>query len=168
MPAILVRHLKIAGLFALAAALLLLSTSVVPGIWMGNTSLDIHLHDTYFLTIADNGPEWALHTLLQWTASPWWFLLMAIVYLAFGRITGRSLNTRWGWLHFGGSLLAAILYWTPRLTAGSLSVIPGWHTVLYRHKMDWTEVLAGILMILALLALGFNVATRLRGKKRGA
>lgn len=150
--------LKIAGLFALGAAcLLLLPFEEV--LWRaGNLSSQA----IYSMMIVHAGPNHVARTLLRYTSTPWWFGLMALVYWIYPRIAGRSLHNRWGWIHLCCGALAATIYWS-HLVHITYSAIPGWHAVVYRQGVDWLEVLAIAAMLAGLAAFGLN----LTGEKRG-
>lgn len=73
------------------------------GIWLGNSSIDIHLHDTYFV-IAH------FHIVMGVSA---FFGLFAGVYHWFPKMFGRFLNNTLSYIHFWITLLGAYLIFWP-------------------------------------------------------
>lgn len=73
------------------------------GIWLGNSTLDIHLHDTYFV-IAH------FHIVMGVSA---FFGMFAGVYHWFPKMFGRYLNNTLGYIHFWVTLAGAYLIFWP-------------------------------------------------------
>jgi cytochrome c oxidase subunit 1 len=73
------------------------------GIWLGNSTIDIHVHDTYFV-IAH------FHLVMGVSAI---FGMFAGVYHWFPKLYGRFMNNTLGYLHFWISLIAAYLIFWP-------------------------------------------------------
>jgi cytochrome c oxidase subunit I len=73
------------------------------GIWLGNSSIDIHLHDTYFV-IAH------FHIVMGVSA---FFGLFAGVYHWFPKMFGRFLNNTLSYIHFWITLVGAYLIFWP-------------------------------------------------------
>ncbi|PUZ26825.1 cytochrome c oxidase subunit 1 [Chitinophaga costaii] len=73
------------------------------GIWLGNSSIDIHLHDTYFV-IAH------FHIVMGVSA---FFGMFAGIYHWFPKMYGRFLNNTLGYIHFWITLCGAYLIFWP-------------------------------------------------------
>lgn len=72
------------------------------GLWLGNSALDIHLHDTYFLV-------GHFHIVMGLAGG---FALIAGVYHWFPKMFGRMMNSLLGYIHFWGSLiLGYFIFW---------------------------------------------------------
>lgn len=73
------------------------------GIWMGNSSIDLHIHDTYFIVAH-------FHLVMGVSAM---FGMFAGVYHWFPKMFGRALNPTLGYLHFWLTLTGAYLIFWP-------------------------------------------------------
>ncbi|MBX2932464.1 MAG: cbb3-type cytochrome c oxidase subunit I [Chitinophagaceae bacterium] len=73
------------------------------GLWLGNSALDIHLHDTYF--------NIAHFHLVMGVASI--FAMFAGVYHWFPKMYGRRMNITLGYIHFWISIIGAYLIFWP-------------------------------------------------------
>ncbi|WP_182995422.1 cytochrome c oxidase subunit I [Pelobium manganitolerans] len=73
------------------------------GIWLGNASLDINLHDTYFVV--------AHFHLVMGSAAI--FGMLAGIYHWFPKMFGRVMNPRLGYLHFWLTFVAAYFVFFP-------------------------------------------------------
>lgn len=73
------------------------------GIWLGNSTLDIHLHDTYFVV--------AHFHIVMGVAS--FFGMFAGVYHWFPKMYGRYLNNTLGYIHFWVTFIGAYLIFWP-------------------------------------------------------
>ncbi|SKA12362.1 cytochrome c oxidase subunit 1 [Chitinophaga eiseniae] len=73
------------------------------GIWLGNSSIDIHLHDTYFV-IAH------FHIVMGVSA---FFGMFAGIYHWFPKMYGRFMNNTIGYIHFWVTLVGAYLIFWP-------------------------------------------------------
>lgn len=73
------------------------------GIWLGNSSIDIHLHDTYFV-IAH------FHIVMGVSA---FFGMFAGIYHWFPKLYGRYMNQTLGFIHFWITLIGAYLIFWP-------------------------------------------------------
>ncbi|MDB5197665.1 MAG: cytochrome oxidase [Flaviaesturariibacter sp.] len=73
------------------------------GIWLGNSTLDIHLHDTYFVVAH-------FHIVMGVSA---FFGMFAGVYHWFPKMFGRYLNNTLAYIHFWVTLVGAYLIFWP-------------------------------------------------------
>ncbi|WP_143309686.1 cytochrome c oxidase subunit I [Chitinophaga vietnamensis] len=73
------------------------------GIWLGNSSIDVHLHDTYFV-IAH------FHIVMGVSA---FFGMFAGIYHWFPKMYGRFMNNTLGYIHFWITLVGAYLIFWP-------------------------------------------------------
>lgn len=73
------------------------------GIWLGNSALDIHLHDTYFVV--------AHFHIVMGVASM--FGMFAGIYHWFPKMYGRYLNNTLGYIHFWVTIAGAYLIFWP-------------------------------------------------------
>ncbi len=73
------------------------------GIWLGNSSLDIHLHDTYFVV--------AHFHIVMGVAS--FFGMFAGIYHWFPKMYGRYLNNTMAYIHFWITMVGAYLIFWP-------------------------------------------------------
>ncbi len=89
-------------LFAIGFVSLFISGGLT-GIFLGNSALDIHLHDTYFVI--------AHFHIVMGVAS--FFGMFAGVYHWFPKMYGRYMNNTLGYIHFWGTLICAYLIFWP-------------------------------------------------------
>lgn len=89
-------------LFALGFVSMFISGGLT-GIWMGNATIDIHIHDTYFII--------AHFHLVMGVASI--FGMFAGVYHWFPKMYGRYMNTTAAYIHFWITLIGAYLIFWP-------------------------------------------------------
>lgn len=94
-------HFTPAMLFAIGFVSLFISGGLT-GIWLGNSSLDFHLHDTYFVI--------AHFHLVMGVASM--FGMFAGIYHWYPKMFGRLMNNTLAYLHFWISLVGAyFIFW---------------------------------------------------------
>jgi cytochrome c oxidase subunit 1 len=91
-----------AMMFALGFVSLFISGGLT-GIFLGNSALDINLHDTYFVI--------AHFHIVMGVAS--FFGMFAGIYHWFPKMFGRYLNTTLGYIHFWGTMVGAYLIFWP-------------------------------------------------------
>lgn len=91
-----------AMLFAIGFVSLFISGGLT-GIFLGNSALDIHLHDTYFVI--------AHFHIVMGVAS--FFGMFAGVYHWFPKMFGRYMNNTLGYVHFWGTIICAYLIFWP-------------------------------------------------------
>ena len=91
-----------AMMFAIGFVSLFISGGLT-GIWLGNSALDIHLHDTYFVV--------AHFHIVMGVASM--FGMFAGIYHWFPKMYGRYLNNTLGYIHFWITIIGAYLIFWP-------------------------------------------------------
>jgi cytochrome c oxidase subunit I len=107
-------------LFAIGFVSMFISGGLT-GIWLGNSTIDIHVHDTYFV-IAH------FHIVMGVSA---FFGMFAGVYHWFPKMFGRYLNNTLGYIHFWVTLAGAYLIFWPMHYMG-LAGVP-------RRYMDFSK-----------------------------
>jgi cytochrome c oxidase subunit 1 len=107
-------------LFAIGFVSLFISGGLT-GIFLGNSTLDIHLHDTYFVV--------AHFHIVMGVAS--FFGMFAGVYHWFPKMYGRYLNNTMAYIHFWVTLVGAYLIFWPMHYSG-LAGMP-------RRYTDWSN-----------------------------
>ncbi|GEP91335.1 cytochrome c oxidase subunit 1 [Chitinophaga terrae (ex Kim and Jung 2007)] len=95
-------HFTPASLFSIGFVSTFISGGLT-GIWLGNSSIDIHLHDTYFV-IAH------FHIVMGVSA---FFGMFAGIYHWFPKMYGRFMNNTLGYIHFWITLIGAYLIFWP-------------------------------------------------------
>lgn len=100
------------SLFTLASLGLLVASSLF-GIFMGNSAVDIQMHDTYFV-VAHFHLLFAVGIL---------FGFFALIYFLFPKISGRLIKETLGKLHFWISLIGIFIVLNPLLYL-SISAVP--------------------------------------------
>lgn len=108
-----------AMLFAIGFVSMFISGGLT-GIWLGNSTIDIHVHDTYFVI--------AHFHLVMGVAA--FFGMFAGVYHWFPKMFGRYLNNTIGYVHFWITFVGAYLIFWPMHYQG-LAGVP-------RRYMDYT------------------------------
>jgi len=106
-------------LFAIGFVSMFISGGLT-GIWLGNSTIDIHVHDTYFV-IAH------FHIVMGVSA---FFGMFAGVYHWFPKMFGRYLNNTLGYIHFWVTMVGAYLIFWPMHYMG-LAGVP-------RRYLDFT------------------------------
>lgn len=91
-----------ASMFSIGMVSLFISGGLT-GIWLGNSALDLHLHDTYFV-IAH------FHIVMGVSA---FFGMFAGIYHWFPKMYGRFMNQTLGYIHFWITLIGAYLIFWP-------------------------------------------------------
>ncbi len=86
----------------------LLIENLMDSVSKGNSTIDIQLHDTYFV-IAN------VHVITFFALL---FLAFAAVYFVFPRITGKTMNARMGYIHFSVTLITVYFLCWPYPYAG--------------------------------------------------
>jgi cytochrome c oxidase subunit 1 len=91
-----------AMLFAIGFVSMFISGGLT-GIWLGNSALDIHLHDTYFVVAH-------FHIVMGVSA---FFGMFAGIYHWYPKMYGRYLNNTMAYIHFWITLIGAYLIFWP-------------------------------------------------------
>lgn len=91
-----------AMLFAIGFVSMFISGGLT-GIFLGNSTIDIHIHDTYFVVAH-------FHIVMGVAA---FFGMFCGIYHWFPKMYGRYLNNTLGYLHFWGTLIGAYLIFWP-------------------------------------------------------
>ncbi len=132
------------------------------GIWLGNSALDIHLHDTYFVVAH-------FHLVMGVSA---FFGMFAGVYHWFPKMFGRFMNNTLGYIHFFITFIGAYLIFWPMHYAG-LSGMPRryydytqWATYAPYQKMNEFISVVVVITFFAQLLFVFNFfVSMFRGRK---
>ncbi len=150
-----------AMLFAIGMVSFFISGGLT-GIWLGNASLDINLHDTYFVV--------AHFHLVMGSAAI--FGMLAGVYHWFPRMYGRQMDAKLGYLHFWITFICAYLVFFPLHFLGLDGVPRRYYAFTefeFMHKWLTVNVLvtwAAIIASLAQVAFLWNFFSSIfRGKK---
>jgi cytochrome c oxidase subunit 1 len=150
-----------AMLFAIGLVSFFISGGLT-GIFLGNASLDINLHDTYFVV--------AHFHLVMGSAAI--FGMLAGVYHWFPRMFGRMMNERLGYLHFWITFICAYLVFFPLHFLGLDGVPRRYYAFTeFEFMQKWVTVnvfvtWAAIVAALAQVAFLFNFFYSIfRGKK---
>ncbi len=100
-----------ANLFAIGFVSMFISGGLT-GIWLGNSAIDIRMHDTYFVVAH-------FHIVMGVAA---FFGLYAGVYHWFPKMFGRFMNETLGKIHFWGTIIAAYAIFWPMHYLGMAGV----------------------------------------------
>lgn len=95
-------RLNVPMLFALGFVSIFISGGLT-GIFLGNSAIDIHLHDTYFVVAH-------FHLIMGVSA---FFGMFAGIYHWFPKMFGRYMNSTLGYIHFFGTFIGAYLIFWP-------------------------------------------------------
>ncbi|MBO9565096.1 MAG: cbb3-type cytochrome c oxidase subunit I [Niastella sp.] len=135
-------------MFALGFVSLFISGGLT-GIFLGNSTLDIHLHDTYFV-IAH------FHIVMGVSA---FFGMFAGIYHWFPKMYGRFMNNTMAYIHFWVTLAGAYLIFWPMHYEG-LAGMPrryldysGWES--FKHFADLNKFISTVAMIVFAIQLMF-------------
>ena len=146
--------------FALGAVVLLI-WAFLSRIFVGNSAVDIHLHDTYFVIS---------HGFVVGGVAAW-FALMAVIYFAMARLLKRRLNDPLAYIHFWVTFLIAEWIYTPIHYEG-LAGMPrrymsysNWNAYHQFSGMDTTYLLLTIMLMLAQLLLPLNILLTVPGRR---
>ncbi|MET0635462.1 MAG: cbb3-type cytochrome c oxidase subunit I [Chitinophagaceae bacterium] len=122
------------------------------GIWLGNSTIDIHLHDTMFVV--------AHFHIVMGVASM--FGMFAGIYHWFPKMFGRFLNNTLGYLHFWVTMVGAYLIFWPMHYQG-LAGIPrryldksNWHSFNQFGDLDKMITVVSIVVFAVQLMFVFN------------
>jgi cytochrome c oxidase subunit I len=149
-------------LFAIGFVSLFISGGLT-GIWLGNSALDVHLHDTYFV-IAH------FHIVMGVSA---FFGMYAGVYHWFPKFYGRYLNNTLGYIHFWITLIGAYLIFWPMHYQGLAGVPRRYYDfsswVSFNQFGDLNRFISTVSMIVfaaQLMFVGNFIFSIFRGRKQ--
>ncbi len=150
-----------ASLFAIGFVSVFISGGLT-GIWMGNSAIDLHIHDTYFII--------AHFHLVMGVASL--FGMFAGVYHWFPKMFGRMMNTTLGTIHFWVTFVCAYLIFWPMHYEG-LAGMPrryysydSWHTFKPFESLNTFISICVIIVFITQLLFLFNFFYSIfRGRK---
>jgi cytochrome c oxidase subunit 1 len=135
-------------LFAIGFVSLFISGGLT-GIWLGNSTLDIHLHDTYFVVAH-------FHIVMGVSA---FFGMFAGIYHWFPKMYGRYMNNSLAYIHFWVTLAGAYLIFWPMHYEG-LSGMPrryfdysNW--LSFNHFGDLNKFISTVAMVVFAVQLLF-------------
>jgi cytochrome c oxidase subunit I len=129
-----------ASMFSIGMVSMFISGGLT-GIWLGNSAIDIHLHDTYFV-IAH------FHIVMGVSA---FFGMFAGIYHWFPKMYGRFMNQTLGHIHFWVSLVGAYLIFWPMHYEGMAGMprryldYSEWHS--FNQFSDLNRMISTVAMI---------------------
>jgi len=112
------------------------------GVWLGNSTIDIHLHDTYFVV--------AHFHLVMGVSSV--FGMFAGIYHWFPKMFGRFMNSTLGYIHFWTTLVAAYLVFWPMYYEGMAGVPRRYYDYAMWHSFNQFEGLNVMISVVALVS----------------
>src|SRR5215212_9552341 len=155
-----IRHTP-ATLFAIGFVSLFISGGLT-GIFLGNSTIDIHLHDTKFVV--------AHFHIVMGVAS--FFGMFAGVYHWFPKMFGRYLNNTLGFIHFWVTMIGAYLIFWPMHYEGLAGVprryldLSGWHSFNQFGELNKMITIVSIIVFAVQLMFIFNfVYSIYKGRK---
>ena len=150
-----------ASLFSIGMVSMFISGGLT-GIWLGNSAIDIHLHDSYFV-IAH------FHIVMGVSA---FFGLFAGVYHWFPKMYGRFMNQTLGYIHFWISIIGAYLIFWPMHYEGMAGMprrymdFSGWHSFNKFQSLNMMISTVAMIVFAAQLLFVFNfVYSIFKGRK---
>lgn len=112
------------------------------GVWLGNSTIDIHLHDTYFVV--------AHFHLVMGVSSV--FGMFAGIYHWFPKMFGRFMNSTLGYIHFWITLVAAYLVFWPMYYEGLAGVPRRYYDYTLWHSFNQFEGLNRMISTVAIVS----------------
>jgi len=140
-----------ATLFSIGFVSLFISGGLT-GIFLGNSTIDIHLHDTKFVV--------AHFHIVMGVAS--FFGMFAGVYHWFPKMFGRYLNNTLGFIHFWVTIIGAYLIFWPMHYEGLAGVprryldLSGWHNFNHFGELNKMITVVSIIVFAVQLMFIFN------------
>lgn len=135
-----------ASLFAIGFVSMFISGGLT-GIWLGNSSIDIQLHDTYFVVAH-------FHIVMGVAA---FFGMYAGVYHWFPKMYGRFMNETLGQIHFWGTIISAYAIFWPMHYLGMAGVPRRYYSF---NNFDFTSqfgTMNAFITVAAFIAFSFQV-----------
>ncbi len=135
-----------ASLFAVGFVSMFISGGLT-GIFLGNSAIDIQMHDTYFVVAH-------FHIVMGIAA---FFGMFAGVYHWFPKMFGRYMNATLGKIHFWGTIVGAYAIFWPMHYLGMAGVPRRYYSFdtfqTFSHFADWNRFIT----IAAILTFGFQL-----------
>jgi cytochrome c oxidase subunit 1 len=128
-------------LFAIGFASSFISGGLT-GIWLGNSTIDIHLHDTYFVV--------AHFHLVMGVSSV--FGMFAGIYHWFPKMFGRFMNNTLSYIHFWITLTAVYLIFWPMYYEGMAGMPRRYYDYSMWHSFNQFEGLNRMISSVAIIA----------------
>ncbi|MEO0732161.1 MAG: cbb3-type cytochrome c oxidase subunit I, partial [Bacteroidota bacterium] len=135
-----------ASLFGIGFVSMFISGGLT-GIWLGNSTLDIQLHDTYFVVAH-------FHIVMGVAA---FFGMYAGVYHWFPKLYGRFMNETLGKFHFWGTLIGAYCVFWPMHYIGMAGVPRRYYDFDAFQTFAYFDGMNKFITIAALITFGFQL-----------
>ncbi len=135
-----------ASLFAIGFVSMFISGGLT-GIWLGNSALDIQLHDTYFVVAH-------FHIVMGVAA---FFGMYAGVYHWFPKLYGRFMNDTLGKLHFWGTMIGAYCVFWPMHYLGMAGVPRRYYSFDSFQTFGHFDGMNKFITIAAIITFGFQL-----------
>ncbi len=135
-----------ASLFAIGFVSMFISGGLT-GIWLGNSALDIQLHDTYFVVAH-------FHIVMGVAA---FFGMYAGVYHWFPKLYGRFMNETLGKFHFWGTLIGAYCVFWPMHYLGMAGVPRRYYSFDNFQTFGHFDGMNKFITIAAIITFGFQL-----------
>ena len=135
-----------ASLFGIGFVSMFISGGLT-GIWLGNSTLDIQLHDTYFVVAH-------FHIVMGVAA---FFGMYAGVYHWFPKMYGRFMNETLGKFHFWGTLIGAYCVFWPMHYIGMAGVPRRYYAFDNFQTFSYFADLNKFITIAAIITFGFQL-----------
>ena len=135
-----------ASLFAIGFVSMFISGGLT-GIWLGNSALDIQLHDTYFVVAH-------FHIVMGVAA---FFGMFAGIYHWFPKMYGRFMNKTLGNLHFWGTMIGAYCVFWPMHYLGMAGVPRRYYSFDSFQAFGHFDGMNKFITIAAIVTFGFQI-----------
>ena len=135
-----------ASLFAIGFVSMFISGGLT-GIWLGNSALDIQLHDTYFVVAH-------FHIVMGVAA---FFGMFSGIYHWFPKMYGRFMNRTLGNLHFWGTMIGAYCVFWPMHYLGMAGVPRRYYSFDSFQAFGHFDGMNKFITIAALVTFGFQL-----------
>ena len=135
-----------ASLFAIGFVSMFISGGMT-GIWLGNSALDIQLHDTYFVVAH-------FHIVMGVAA---FFGMYAGVYHWFPKMYGRFMNDTLGKIHFWGTIIGAYAVFWPMHYLGMAGVPRRYYSFDNFQTFAYFDGMNKFITIAAIITFGFQI-----------